>query len=64
MKQVHWHMLLALSPIQSLFQIARRRKIIRIFTTNEFNIVRKLLTSDTLVLQSHDETHSVPSVYT
>jgi len=51
-------MYLIISPVKSLFQIARRRKIIRIFTTNEFNTVRKLLTSDTLVLKSHDETHS------
>jgi len=54
-------MYLIISPVKSLFQIARRRKIIRIFTTNVFNIVRKLLTSDTLVLKSHAETHSIAS---
>jgi len=54
-------MYLIISPVKSMFQIARRRKIIRIFTTNVFNIVRKLLTSDTLVLSSHAETHLVAS---
>ena len=55
-------MYLIISPVKSLFQIARRRKIIRIFTTDEFNILRKLLTSDTLILKSHDETDSIHSV--
>ena len=48
----------ALSPVKFLCQIARRRRTSRTFTTNEFIIVRKLLASATLVLKSHDETHS------
>ena len=48
-------------PMKSLFQIARRRKTSRIFTTNEFNVVNKLLTSATLVLKTHDRTHSIAS---
>jgi len=44
-----------------LFQIARRRRTSRVFITNVFNIERKLLTSDTPVFESHDETHSMTS---
>ena len=51
-------MLLALLPIKSLFQIARRRRTSRLFTTNKFNVDKKLLTSATTILQSHDDTHS------
>jgi len=54
-------MFLALSPMKSLLQIARRRRTSRIFTANEFNIIKNLLTSATLVLKSHDETHSIYS---
>jgi len=50
--QVHWQMLLALSPIKSLFQIARRRRTSRIFTTDEFNVVKRLLTSAAPVLKN------------
>jgi len=50
-------MSLALSPMKSLFQIAQRHKTSRIFTTNAFNVVKKLFTSATLVLKSYDETH-------
>ena len=56
-------MFLTLSPIKFLFQIARRRRTSRIFTTNVFNIERKLLTSDTLVFKSHDETYLTASEY-
>ena len=56
-------MFLALSPMKFLFQIARRRRTSRIFTTNVLNIERKLLTSATLVFKSHDETHSIASEY-
>ena len=59
MQQVHWPMFLALSPIKSLFQIARRRRTNKIFTTNVFNNLRKLLTSDAVVHKSHDGTYSV-----
>jgi len=44
--------------MKCLFQIARRRRTSRIFTTN---VVQKLLTSDTLVIISHDETHLIAS---
>ena len=54
-------MFLALSPVKSLFQIARRRRTSRVFTTNEFNNVKNLLASAILVLESHDETHSTNS---
>jgi len=54
-------MLLALSPMKSLFQIARRRRTSKIFTTNVFNNVKDLLTSATPVLKSHGETHSIAS---
>jgi len=47
--------------MKSLLQIARRRRTSRIFTANEFNIIKNLLTSVTLVLKSHDETHSIHS---
>ena len=50
-------MLLALLPIKSLFQTARRRKTNRLFTTNVFNTVTNLLTSATLVLKICDQTH-------
>ena len=56
-----WHMFLALSPIKSLFQIARRRRTSRVFTTNKFNIDKKLLTSATTILKNHDDTHSIAS---
>jgi len=59
-QRVHWNMFPALSPIKSLFQIARRRRTSRIFTTNEFNVVVNLFTSATVVLESH-ETHSMAS---
>ena len=49
------------SPIKSLFQIAQRCRTSKIFTTNVFNSSKILLTSVTLVLKSHDETHSIPS---
>ena len=55
-------MLLALSPIRSLFQIARRRSTSKIFTIDILNVVTNLLTSDTLILKSHGKTHSVLSV--
>ena len=58
---VHCHIFLALSPMKFLFQIARRRRTRRIFTTNVFNVERNLLTSATLVSRSNDETHSVTS---
>ena len=54
-------MFLALLPMKSLFQIARRHSTRRIFTTNEVNIVKNLLTSAILVLESHNETYSVGS---
>jgi len=56
-------MLLALSLMKSLFQIARMRSTSKIFTTNVFNNVKNLLTSDTLVLKSYDGTYSVASVW-
>jgi len=62
MQQVRWHMFLALSLMKSLFQIARRRRTNRVFTTNEFNVMMNLLTSATLVFESHDETYSIPVV--
>ena len=46
------------SPMKCLFQIARRRRTSRIFTTTEVNTEIKLLISANLVLESHDETHS------
>jgi len=55
-------MFLALSPMKSLFQIARRRSTRRIFTINEVNIAKNLLTSAILVLESHNKTYSVGSV--
>jgi len=55
---VQWHTLLALSPVRSLSQIARRRRTSRIFTTDEFNVVENLLTLAAVVLKSQDETHS------
>jgi len=60
---VHCDIFLALSPIKFLFQIARRRRTSRIFTTNVFNVERNLLTSATLVSKSYDETHSTTSEY-
>jgi len=53
----NWLIFLVLSPIKSLFQITQRYKTSRTFTTNIFNIVKKLLISATLVLKSHDETY-------
>jgi len=50
-------MLLDLSPIKSLFQIAQRHKTSRIFTTSIFNVVKKLLVSVALVFSIHDKTH-------
>ena len=50
-------MFLALSPMGSLLQIARRRRTSRLFTTNVFNTVKKLLTSAASIIESHDETH-------
>jgi|GEM_PF-6362422 len=52
-------MFLALSPLKSLFQIARRRRISRIFTTNEVNVEMNLLTSAALVLNSRAKTYSI-----
>jgi len=60
-QRLYWLILLALSPIRSLFQIARRRRTSKIFTTNVFNKLKDLLTSATPVLKSHDETHSIAS---
>ena len=57
-------MFLTLSPMKFLFQIARRRRTSRIFTTDKVNSVKKLLTSAALVLNSHDETHSIASELT
>ena len=54
-------MVLALSPMRFLLQIAQRWRTSRIFTANEFNIIKNLWTSATLVLKSHDETHSIHS---
>jgi len=47
--------------MQCLFQIVRRRRTSRIFTTTKFNNAQKLLTSDTLVIISRDETHLIAS---
>jgi len=55
-------MFLVLSPNKSLFQIARRRRTRRLFTTNKFRVAMNLLSSATLVLKGHDETHSVTSI--
>jgi len=55
-------MFLDLSPMKSLFQIARMRRTNRIFITNEVNIVMNLLTSTTLILENHDKTHMTASV--
>ena len=60
---VHCDIFLALSPMKFLFQIARRRRTSKIFTTNIFNVESNLLTSATLVFKSHDETHWVASGY-
>lgn len=49
---------LALSPTISLFQIARRRRTSKIFTPNEVDTEMNILISVTLLLMSHDETHS------
>jgi len=54
-------MFLVLLPIKSLFQITQRCRTSRTFTTNIFNIVKKLLISATLVLKSYDKTHSKAS---
>ena len=54
-------MFLVLSPIKSLFQITQRCRTSRTFTTNIFNIVKKLLISATLVLKSYDKTYSKAS---
>ena len=56
-------MFLVLLPMKFLFQIARRRRTSKIFTSNIFNVECKLLTSATLVFKSHDETHSIASEY-
>jgi len=56
-------MFMAFSPIKSLFQIAWRRRTSRLFATNEFNIVKKLLMSANLVLKSNDKTHPVASEF-
>jgi len=56
-------MVLALSPMRSLLQIARRRRTSRLFTTNVFNTVEKLLTSATVIIKSCDETHSPARKY-
>jgi len=56
-------MFLALSPMKSLSQIALRHRTSRIFTSNVFNIVEDLSTSATLVLKSHDKTHSPTRKY-
>jgi len=58
-----WHMFLALSPNIFLFQIARSRKTSRLFTINVVNVVKNLLASVTLVLESHGETHWRASEY-
>ena len=55
-------MFLDLSPMKSLFQIARMRRTNRIFITNEVNIVMNLLTPTTLILENHDKTHMTASV--
>jgi len=60
---VHCDIFLALSPMTFLFQIARRRRTSKIFTTNIFNVERNLLTSATLVFKSHDETHLIAEKY-
>jgi len=54
-------MFLALSPMKFLFQTAWRRRTSRTFTTNVFNVEKKLLTSTTLVFKSHDQTHLMTS---
>jgi len=60
-------MFLALSLMKFLFQIAQRHSTSIIFTANVFNVERKLLTSDTLVFKSYDQTHLMasknPNVY-
>jgi len=55
-------MFLDLSPTKFLFQTARMRRTSRIFIANEVNIVIKLLTSTTLVLEDHDKTYVTASV--
>jgi len=50
-------MFIALLPIKSLFQIARRRRTSRTFATNKFNVDKNLLISATTILLNHDDTH-------
>jgi len=57
-----WRMFLALLPIKSLFQIARRRRISRLFTTNKFNVDNNLLISATTILKNLDETYLIASI--
>lgn len=54
-------MFLALLPMKSLFQTARRHRTSRILTTNEVNTVIRLPISATVVLKNHDKAHSISS---